>query len=487
MCIRDRDTPLQRALNGEIVRDAAHVIAAPGRPARSLLASGRPILGASGEALGAVVALKDVSALKESQRKLALNEERLAAITENLPALIGQVDQHGNITFLNSRAMRYYSGLGVELIGKHVSALYTSEGFGSIEPYVRAAMQGKRVSFEDRIRVKGEDLYFQATYIPAIASDGGVNGFYAMSFDITARKNIENRQRESEERLRTITNNLPVLISYMDREGRYQFANTQYKQWYGIAAEAMIGRTMAELFGDAFFAERAAPLRRCLDGHSVEFELEVHLGSVPRIVHSVLIPHWRDARVLGAYWLSTDVTETRRHEAQLKALADTDSLTGLPNRRSYETHLVAAVDRSARNGQPLALMYLDIDHFKRVNDTLGHAGGDAVLREFARRLSNSVRKTDLVCRLAGDEFTVVLEGIGSGAECTVVANKIIEAMRSPFRVGAEFWHVSTSIGIAWNGSDVVAHLLSKNADAALYLAKDAGRNRYHLIARESDR
>lgn len=477
-----QDVPLFRALQGETIKDLPMVIAPKGLRQRLVLASGRPLMGAGGVRIGAVVAMKDITELNESQRRLRLNEHRLRAITENLPALIGQVDKNGRFAFLNSQAARFYGKPIDQLLGKHVSSAYSNDDFARLAPHIERVMAGERVSFEDWIAFGASRFYYSATYIPDVDANGEVHGFYAMAFDITFRKNSEIAQRESEERLRTITDNLPVLISYKDRDMRFRFANSLYQEWFGLAENQVIGHTALEVYGDTSHAERSGHFQRCLQGQTVEFELPVTIHGRARRVHTVLVPHVRDGVVMGAYALSNDVTRSRRHEAQLKRLAETDSLTGLPNRRSYEEALAGAVARAAAVADPVALLYLDIDHFKSINDTLGHAAGDDVLKELAQRLRKAVRKSDLVCRLAGDEFTVLLEGLHGPGQCERVAAKILTAMQPAFSVGGTPLDVSVSIGIAWDpGASVDAAALGYWADTALYQAKDGGRNRYMLL------
>jgi diguanylate cyclase (GGDEF)-like protein len=171
----------------------------------------------------------------------------------------------------------------------------------------------------------------------------------------------------------------------------------------------------------------------------------------------------------------------RASEQKLQALARMDALTGLPNRRHFNEKLEEAIRRASRTGQMVSLMFLDVDHFKRINDTLGHGGGDAVLQEFARRLTGAVRGTDSVCRLAGDEFTIILENLTAATEARLVAGKILDAMRRPFDVEGVLLPVSTSIGIACMGAGGrQAQALTKRADEALYKAKELGRNQAWL-------
>ena len=162
-------------------------------------------------------------------------------------------------------------------------------------------------------------------------------------------------------------------------------------------------------------------------------------------------------------------------------LATTDVLTGLNNRRMFDAFLPQALARAARSGQPVALAMLDIDQFKDINDTLGHAGGDQVLIEFARRLTATVRTTDTVARLAGDEFVIVFEQLSSTLEMDVLGKRIIDAMQPPFFISAVQREVRASIGIAICGNSMAtSEDLMRAADQALYGVKAAGRNGYAI-------
>ncbi len=479
--LREADIPLFRAWQGETVKNAAMTIAPRGRPVRKLIASGRPMQSAGGELLGAVVALSDITELAESRSRIEAGQQRLHAITENLPALIGQVDREGRFIFLNSMATRFYGKPPEELVGQSVQSAYSAAEFSKMAPFMEIALQGQRTGFEDEAEMDGRRLHYQAVYIPNLDQDGQPDGFFAMAFDITDRKHSELRQRDSEERLRLITDNLPVLIAYVDSERCFRFANAMHKEWLDIAPSHMIGKSVLEVLGPDYIGPPQAALDACLAGQQVEGDMQLTTAVPPRTVHSLFVPHRRGDTVVGAYILTTDVTAARLHERQLKALAMTDSLTGLANRRSYDHQLDGAIKRAIRKREGLALMYLDVDHFKAINDTLGHALGDDVLKEFARRLGGAVRKSDVVCRLAGDEFTIILEGVQTPQLCAVIGDKIIAAMQPPFVLGEHTWAVTASVGIAWSeGSAADAASLQARADAALYSAKIAGRNRFAL-------
>jgi diguanylate cyclase (GGDEF)-like protein len=227
--------------------------------------------------------------------------------------------------------------------------------------------------------------------------------------------------------------------------------------------------------GEAYFAPRRAALERCLSGHASALEFEEERRGRRRVISTTYLPHQRDGMVRGIYVLSTDATSAREYERQLHALAHSDHLTGLPNRRSYEERLVQAIARARRSAMPMALAYLDVDHFKQLNDSLGRAGGDAVLREFGKRLSATVRSSDTVARLAGDEFVLVLEQVGSARECARIADKLLEALRADFTIDGQARQVRASIGIAWSAHPEQA-ALAHAAGEALHQSKREGRD-----------
>jgi diguanylate cyclase (GGDEF)-like protein len=163
-------------------------------------------------------------------------------------------------------------------------------------------------------------------------------------------------------------------------------------------------------------------------------------------------------------------------EAKLSQLASLDALTGLPNRRQFEDRIAGALAEAQITGNALAVMFLDVDHFKSINDRLGHGAGDAVLKEFALRLRQTVRVSDIAARLAGDEFVVLLEGVPGEHDAEVVAKKVLAAIREPFFCAGAPLQVTTSVGVAFSAHPRAAGELLACADAALYEAKNAGRD-----------
>jgi diguanylate cyclase (GGDEF)-like protein len=194
-------------------------------------------------------------------------------------------------------------------------------------------------------------------------------------------------------------------------------------------------------------------------------------------------------RVAAALRLSdtnADITEQKRIEAQLQCLAEIDTLTGLPNRVLFNDRLQRALERVRRHGTRMALMLLDVDFFRQINDGMDHDAGDAVLQEFAQCLPSTVRMTDTVARLGCDEFTIILEELHEQAEAEMIAAKLVAAMKDEFVHAGRTLRVTASIGVAYlDQPDEDAAKLIKRADMALYSAKAAGRNTFRSAASQA--
>ena len=360
---------------------------------------------------------------------------------------------------------------------------YAPEARPVIEAAVAAAIaHGTPYDLElPFVTAKGRSLTVRAQG-EAVMLDGTAVRLFGAFQDITERKAAEQALAESKRRLQLINENLPALIAHVDAEQRYTFLSNHIRTVFGLDIEAALGRTMREIRGEAAYAQLAPYALAALRGEKVAFSYtdQVHGRSVQ--YQSNYVPDVdATGRVQGFYAMTFDITELHETQRQLELLARVDTLTGLPNRRQFDERIEEALLRSKRLGQTMAVMFLDIDHFKRINDTFGHAGGDAVLREFARRLRACVRGTDCVVRLAGDEFVVLLEGISGVREVNALADKVVGCIRPPFEVEGSMLAVTTSVGVATcvNGGTSAADVLAQ-ADGALYQAKRLGRDRYAI-------
>ncbi|MGH8049108.1 MAG: diguanylate cyclase domain-containing protein [Arenimonas sp.] len=284
----------------------------------------------------------------------------------------------------------------------------------------------------------------------------------------------------SESRMRSITDNIPALIAQFDKDQRYLFANDYISRIFGIKTSDMIGHTMQEIRGDKIYADLKPHVEEALKGSPVSFEGEGNVGGNQYYYQSNYVPDRdSDGNVQGFFALTFDITQLKTAEAKLEKLARIDSLTGVANRRHFEERLGAALAHSRRQQTAIALLYLDIDHFKSINDTHGHSVGDVVIQTFAKRLKACVREVDLVARLGGDEFVVLIENARADSG-EIIAKKLLGVMKQAIIHEEHSLQITTSIGVAYCTRTSTAEALLNVADQALYAAKAAGRNTYQL-------
>lgn len=314
---------------------------------------------------------------------------------------------------------------------------------------------------------------------------------FPVGLAVAERSRLMGRMRESEARYRMLADYSNDLVMRLDGDGRRVYVSPSAREIVGYDPDSLLHASVELVHPDdrdaraRMLAELAATGTPTMATYRVKHEdgrylwLEAIARRLPGADAGVIMTS-RDvtARVAAEHELASS------REA-LEKLVRIDSLTGLANRRQLDERLTLAITRARRHSQTLALMYLDIDYFKRVNDTLGHAAGDAVLRGFAQRLTSNVRASDLVARLGGDEFVILVEDAGLPGSAEVIARKLITAMATPIDADGTPVAATTSIGIAFSNNGPDAEALMAGADAALYSAKDAGRNTYRMITLET--
>jgi diguanylate cyclase (GGDEF)-like protein/PAS domain S-box-containing protein len=282
------------------------------------------------------------------------------------------------------------------------------------------------------------------------------------------------------ERLRTITDNAPAMIAIIDRDLRYRFQNHAFTDWFGIAPGALIGTDARESWGEAAYARLRPALETVFAGKraAVEYPLPGRSGTM--WFYATLVPRVEDGgEVSGFYLLAQDVTERKALYERIEHEATHDPLTGLPNRRALTQRIEEAMARVRRHGRSMAVLFMDMDGFKHMNDTLGHEFGDAVLQHFATGVRAAVRDTDMVGRLAGDEFVIVLEDLDAAGErqARTVATAVLERVQAIQEVQGVAISLTTSIGVAIHRpqDEETPQELLHRADTAMYRAKAAGK------------
>ena len=433
--------------------------------------SGRQIL---------VLEINDISSQLAAQQALENSERRIRDLTDRLPVLIAELDAELRYCFVNGQVERVFGVAKADLLGRHIREVRGETIYADIQVQLHQALSGIRVNFEGHAVVGEHQYHYETIYVPKLDAKQQVEGLYALTLDITERKMAELAQAATEARLRAITDNLPVLICQIDREFRYAFNNATYAKWLQRPVSELTGFRMQDLHDDALIQALMPSMQRAFAGENSHFELETPFQGATHFLRGMFVPD-RDASgsVTGIYGLTQDATRLRQVEQALVRLTQFDALTGLANRVRLMRSLEVAIARSEASGNKMAVIYLDVDRFKIINDTHGHQTGDQVLQEFARRLEASLRRSDLAARLAGDEFVLLLENLKGPEDAAAVAQKLLESMKSPFSISGLELTVGVSVGIALREDhEFDLTVLLARADAALYQAKSAGRNTY---------
>ncbi|WP_158592193.1 GGDEF domain-containing protein [Noviherbaspirillum sedimenti] len=409
-------------------------------------------------------------------------QAQLQAVNDASPLGLIYTSLDGDCSYANRTMER--------MVGLPLSALRSKAWRRCLHPQDRARLLAALASWNAqqdppytgicRLRCAEDDFLWVALKVVPVLLAGKAVGYVGSVEDITERRANELALIKSEQRLRLITDNIPALVAYVTVDERVAFANRRYEESYGILHEELVGMLVSEVLGPEVYAQSRDYVRQALSGTPMLFERTVRCDDGVRYERVSYIPDTDPhGAVAGYFGLVEDITALKQVETQLRQLVRVDALTGIANRIQFEERCADAVRYSRRYGTLMALLFLDIDHFKEINDSCGHQGGDDVLREFAERLQACVRDTDTVARLAGDEFVIVLEGLGAAEEAQAVAQKIIVAMERPFDVCGRQRRVTTSIGVAVRQQEEedAAALLGR-ADEALYRAKSAGRNTF---------
>ena len=354
-----------------------------------------------------------------------------------------------------------------------------------------ATGRGEEAVYRIRLR-DGHVRHVRAWTDVRTAPDGSVVALWGTAMDITAQVEQTTRLAASEEHFRVAFDNAPIGMSMIsltpDTAGRYLRANHAFEEMVGYGREDLVGRHILELTHPADTERDAGFLRRLVDRETTTVAFEKRYrrpdGTAVQAWLTSSVVHDADGRPLYLVSHAMDITDRLREQAELERLALTDTLTGLANRTLLDDRLDQALARLQRSGGVCAMLLLDVDRFKLVNDSLGHQVGDALLVEIAGRLETVTRAETTVARLGGDEFVVLVEGLRAPEEIHAIAARLLDTLRRPYALGptAESLVATVSLGVSVAASPDRTHLdLYREADLALYRAKDAGRDQYALF------
>src|SRR5437763_1567524 len=439
------------------------------------------LLRITGEILvGAIGPRRTEDALRESDAPYRL-------LVERMREGVAQVDNDGTLLFCNDRFCEMLGYTREELIGmKPERFLAFPEDVDLMLSKIRLRMQGVSDQYEVRVRRKdGAVIWLEIGGAPVTDGEGNVIGSIGVHNDVTERREAEQALRDSEARYRLMAENSTDLITRTSMHGIFLYLSDASRLLLGYEPAELVGRSAY----DIIYAEDRDEVRHLSklisDAGPTTFSYRVVRRDGSLIWFETTSRSVRHP-VTGAFdqiiCVSRDISERKRAEEQIEYQAYHDALTGLPNRRLFRDRLTVALAHARRLMSTLAVMFLDLDRFKYVNDTLGHSIGDELLKTVATRLAAALREEDAIARIGGDEFTILLPDLKSPDHAASVAQKLLEAVGQPMRIEETELFITTSIGIALFPNDGdTAELLLKNADHAMYRAKDAGRNSYQLF------
>ena len=453
--------------------------------------SGRPVFDADGVFRGYRGVGTDITSRRRAELALRESEERFRGAIESLHEGFALYDAEDRLVICNAAYGHLHSGIKEflvpgarfeNLLKASVERGLLAEAVGREEEFIRERLEQHRNPKGSFERELTDGRWFIVT--EGRTPDGGT---YAALRDITALKQREAALRESEERFRTVVNHSPVKIHIKDAQGRYTLINLEAEKLYGVTDEEGRGKTCHEIFpkevADSFAVHDQAVLET---GQTVEVEEEWQREDGLRTYRTIKFPI-RDAagEIVAVGAIGTDITESKKAEERIRHLATHDVLTGLPNRALGMDRLSQALAMARRNVTMAALVFVDLDGFKGINDTHGHEAGDRVLKEVAGRLRACVRETDTVARFGGDEFLLVLTAMTDKAAVAAVVAKVLESLSRSFAVDGRVTPLGASIGIAlYPGDGETPEELFRRADRAMYAAKAEGKNNYRFATRE---
>ena len=333
----------------------------------------------------------------------------------------------------------------------------------------------------------GKTVWLRTSKVPLYDNNSTIIGILGMYDDITEQKLSEVALRESQQHLQAIIENEPECVKLIDPAGKLIEMNPagltmlETDTLKEVQQNTLINYVLPQ-WREQFIAMH----KEVMDGNNAQLEFEIEgLKGSRRWLETHAVPmHDADGKVTMLLGITRDVTQRKQSELRIQYLANFDTLTGLPNRVKLDEQLSYLLSLAKRMQNNFSLMFIDIDNFKDINDTLGHNTGDILLIELAKRIRSELREEDTVARLGGDEFIILLPNINTdGAH--KVAQKLLHAIQSPFSIERHELNVTASIGIAIYPTDGLdKETLSKNADAAMYRAKAAGRNSYAFFTNE---
>jgi len=434
---------------------------------------------------GLLVACIDVSEAKRAAGELERHLHFTRALLDAIPSPVYFKDREGRYLAYN-RAWSDLFGRGGNWLGKTGFDVFDEKIAREHHERDRPLIERpSSTTYEAIVPTQGEMRQMLFNKVSFVDQKGDVAGIISVVTDVTRYKQTETALEASEARFRVLTESSIDLISVVDEDGRLQYQSAALRHLLGYDPADTIGKSVFELVHRDDVEHARAAFRRILEARLSTEPIEMrvrHRDGSWRTFESLGTNCLSNPHIRGVVFNSRDVTDRKVIQQRIQHLAYHDNLTGLPNRSLLQDRLARSIARAERSGRKVAVLFIDLDNFKNINDTLGHDVGDELLRQVSRRLTEGVRLEDTIARQGGDEFIVLLDSLEDGRNASIVAQKILNSLRQPLVLGGTEQHVSGSVGIAVypeDGRD--AQTLMKNADTAMFHGKGLGKNTYQYF------
>jgi diguanylate cyclase (GGDEF)-like protein/PAS domain S-box-containing protein len=445
----------------------------------------------SGAVRGYYAVSTDIHEIRVAQGEVVDAERQLRQVIDSVPTPMCYVDADLRYRYVNNAFLDYIGLRAQDIVGRQVVEVLGEERFRLLHPHLDRLRGGEALAVERLVRYADGRARWMVVRLTPRISGGEYLGYYATTSDIHEQKMIEEELRRANSILSAHFDNTPLAVIEWDPELRIVRWSGQAEPVFGWKPAEALGRSMDSwrLVYEDDEPGVTATIRELVQGPGRHATL---LNRNYRKDGSVIWVEWhysalRDeaGQLVSILSLAQDVSSRIQAEERLQYMATHDGLTGLPNSVLLNDRLEASLVRARRSGGRVGVMFLDLDHFKDVNDTLGHRVGDQLLKELARRIRGALRQSDVLARVSGDEFVIVLEDFPDENAPELVARKVLDEVRRPFHLEGHELHVSGSLGLALHPEDGAdAETLLKNADAAMYHAKELGRNGFRLFSSE---
>ncbi len=433
--------------------------------------------------------VRDITDRKMKEKELKRVNDRLNLIWDSAADAIYTFDSNQRFVNVNKAFEKLLGWTEAELLDDHRISIIPNGNTEDLHDILERLKNGETIPSHEvkRITKSGEIIDVLASYSPTYDIDGNWSGAVVIYKDITERKRIQQALEESENRYRLIAEHSSDLIKVVDVDGIVQYASPSHLYILGIEADYYINKSILSFVhsDDMYKVDLALKsVREKKEPYSIEIRRINKNGEWIwfNAIGTPVLNH--DGHVQQIIFEARDITDRKKYEEKLRYLAFHDHLTGLPNRIFFSKRLKEEIERAKRMQKELAVMFLDLDKFKDINDKMGHDIGDELLKRFAKRVSGCLGEEDVMARMGGDEFVILIPELSERERAMEIANHILQALQRDWRIGNHCFKTTSSIGIAFSTDGIDERVMLKHADSALYLAKENGRNNFQVYTGE---